>query len=150
MSQLLNKNCIVFDIDADKKEDVILTLVKQLKEAEKITDVEKFYQDVLGREAISPTFIGFDIGMPHGKTKNVIEAAVAFGRMSHPVVWNEETGETADVAILIAVPEEEAGNTHMKILANFSRRLMHESFRNDLRNSSKEDLYTLLQEVLED
>lgn len=147
---LLNKNCIVFDIDADNKSDVILALVKQLKEAGKITDVDKFHQDVLGREAISPTFIGFDIGMPHGKTSNVLEAGIAFGRMTNPVVWSEETGDTADVAILIAVPEEEAGNTHMKILAGFSRRLMHEDFRNALRESNEEDLYKLLQEVLED
>ena len=67
----------------------------------------------------------------------------------NPVVWNEESGETADLVILIAVPAKEAGDTHMKILANLSRKLMHEDFRESLRNSTKEKVYEILVEVLE-
>lgn len=149
MSQLLKENCIVFDIDADGKSDVIMTLVKELYAAGRITDTGKFYEDVLAREAITPTYVGFDMGLPHGKTDNVLEASVCFGRTKKPVVWNEESGETADLIILIAVPMLEAGDTHLKILANLSRKLMHEEFRESLRTSTKEEVYNLLTEVLE-
>lgn len=149
MSHLINKNCIVFDIEADKKQDVVMALVTELHTAGKITDIEKFYEDVLAREAIAPTFVGFDMGLPHGKTDNVLEASVCFGRTVKPVVWNEETGETADLVILIAVPAEESGNTHMKILANLSRKLMHEEFRETLRTSTRDQVYEILEEVLE-
>ena len=50
---------------------------------------------------------------------------------------------------MIAVPLSEAGNTHMKILASLSRKLMHEEFRESLRNSSKEQVFAILTEVLE-
>lgn len=149
MSQLLSENCIVFDIEADTKKEVIRSLVAELKAAGRITDQTLFYEDVLAREAVSPTFVGFDMGLPHGKTDNVLEASVCFGRTAKPVIWNEETGETADLVILIAVPLLEAGDTHMKILANLSRKLMHEEFRNSLRTSTKEDVYRILTEVLE-
>lgn len=149
MSQLLSENCIVFDIDANEKKDVLMTLVTELHKAGRITDIEKFYEDVLAREAIAPTFVGFDMGLPHGKTDNVLEASVCFGRTSQPVVWNEESGETADLVILIAVPVLEAGDTHMKILANLSRKLMHEEFREALRTSTKDEVYKILTEVLE-
>lgn len=149
MSQLLSENCIVFDIDAVAKSDVIMTLVTELHKAGRITDTEKFYEDVLAREAITPTYVGFDMGLPHGKTGNVLEASVCFGRTTKPVVWNEESGETADLIILIAVPMLEAGDTHLKILANLSRKLMHEEFREALRISAKEEVYNLLTEVLE-
>lgn len=149
MSKLISKNCIVFDIDADNKKDVLTVLVKELHQAGKITDETLFLEDVLAREGISPTFVGFDMGLPHGKTDNVLEASVCFGRTTKPVVWNEESGDTADLIIMIAVPAEESGNTHMKILANLSRKLMHEEFRDSLRQSSKEEVFTILEEVLE-
>ena len=148
MGNLINENCIVFDIQGEKK-DVIHTLAAELGKAGKITDTEEFYNDVLAREAISPTFVGFDMGLPHGKTDHVLEASVCFGRTAKPVVWNEESGESADLIILIACPLAEAGDTHMKILANLSRKLMHEEFRESLRNSTKEQVYEILTEVLE-
>ena len=148
MGKLINKNCIVFDIRGDKK-DVIHRLAVELGKAGTITDTEEFYQDVLAREAISPTFVGFDMGLPHGKTDHVLEASVCFGRTAEPVVWNEESGEAADLIILIACPLAEAGDTHMKILANLSRKLMHEEFRESLRNSDEEQVYQILTEVLE-
>lgn len=149
MSKLINENCIVFDIDAAEKKDVIKILAAELYAAGKITDRDEFYGDVLAREAIAPTYVGFDMGLPHGKTDHVLEASVAFGRTGKPVVWNEETGETADLIILIAVPLSEAGDTHMKILANLSRKLMHEEFRESLRTSTKEQVFNILTEVLE-
>ena len=148
MGKLINKNCIVFDIRGEKK-DVIHRLAVELGKAGKITDTKEFYKDVLAREAISPTFVGFDMGLPHGKTDHVLEASVCFGRTAEPVVWNEESGETADLIILIACPLAEAGDTHMKILANLSRKLMHEEFRESLRNSDEEQVYQILTEVLE-
>ena len=148
MGKLINKNCIVFDIRGDKK-DVIHRLAVELGKAGTITDTEEFYKDVLAREAISPTFVGFDMGLPHGKTDHVLEASVCFGRAAEPVIWNEESGETADLIILIACPLAEAGDTHMKILANLSRKLMHEEFRESLRNSDEEQVYQILTEVLE-
>ena len=74
MSKLINKNCIVFDIDAAEKKDVISILVKELDAAGKITNQEEFFEDVLAREAIAPTYVGFDMGLPHGKTDHVLEA----------------------------------------------------------------------------
>lgn len=149
MSSIIQKECIVFDIDTCDKNEAILTLVKTLKEQGKITSVEDFYQDVLDREKIAPTAIGYNIGLPHGRTSNVIEPAVCFGRVNNEIVWNEETKEMANIIILIAVPENNEGNLHMQILSKLARNLMHEDFRNKLLNSDKEEVYTLLCEGLE-
>ena len=73
MSELISRNCIVFDLDAAEKKDVIKVLVKELDAAGKITDQEEFFGDVLAREAIAPTYVGFDMGLPHGKTDHVIK-----------------------------------------------------------------------------
>lgn len=149
MSSIIQKECIVFDIDTCDKNEAILTLVKKLKDQEKITSVDDFYQDVLDREKIVPTAIGYNIGLPHGRTNNVIEPAVCFGRLNNDIIWNDETKEVANIIILIAVPQENEGNLHMQILSKLARKLMHEDFRNQLLNSEKEEIYKLLCEGLE-
>lgn len=53
MSSIIQKECIVFDIDTYDKNEAILTLVKKLKEQEKITSIDNFYQDVLDREKVA-------------------------------------------------------------------------------------------------
>ena len=50
MSSIIQKECIVFDIDTCDKNEAILTLVKRLKGQKKITGVYDFYQDVLNRD----------------------------------------------------------------------------------------------------
>lgn len=149
MSSIIQRECIIFDLDTNDKNDAILTLVNRLKEQQKITSVESFYQDVLERENIAPTAIGYKIGLPHGRTENVIAPAVCFGRLNNEIIWNEETKEVVNIIILIAVPQNNEGNLHMQILSNLARRLMHEDFRNQLLNSNKEEVYKLLCEGLE-
>jgi PTS system fructose-specific IIA component len=51
---------------------------------------------------------------------------------------------------MLAVPEKEAGNTHLDLLAKLSRRLIHEDFRNELLNSDADRAYDLLTETLEE
>lgn len=149
MSSIIQKECIVFDIDTCDKDEAILTLVKKLKGQNKITSVADFYQDVLDREKIAPTAIGYNIGLPHGRTNNVIEPAVCFGRLNNEIIWNKETNEVANIIILIAVPQENKGNLHMQILSKLARKLMHEDFRNELLNSDKKNIYKILCEGLE-
>lgn len=149
LSQLLNERCVVFDIDAQKKEDVLAVMVERLKEAKKIADAQLFLKDVQAREAISPTFVGFGLGMPHGKTDNVLEAAICFGRLKNPVVWDPESRDTADMVIMIAVPDADAGDTHLDILAKLSRNMMHDDFRNSLRTNGQTEVFEILTEALE-
>lgn len=149
MSQLLNEKCVIFDINAEKKEDVLSVMVDRLKEVGKVADAGKFLEDVKAREAVSPTYVGFGLGMPHGKTSNVLEAAICFGRLTKPVVWEPESGDTADMIIMIAVPEAEAGNTHLEILAKLSRNMMHDDFRDSLRENAQDEVFKILTGVLE-
>ena len=60
--------------------------------AKKITDegiAENYeeYLDSLLREEISATAVGYDVGLPHGKSTTVKRAAVAFARLKNPVLW---------------------------------------------------------------
>ncbi|EOR20760.1 PTS system, fructose-specific, IIA component [Clostridium sartagoforme AAU1] len=148
MESIIKRECIVFDIDVKEKNEAILILVKKLKEHGVITDTDKFYADVLDREVLSPTSIGNDIGLPHGKTENVLRPAVCFGRLKEKVLWNSETEEFANIIILIAVPGNDEDNTHIKIISRLARQLMHKEFIEKLLTSNEDNVFNMLKEGL--
>lgn len=148
MESIIKRECIVFDIDEKEKEKAILELVKKLKNQGNITDTEMFLEDVLAREKLSPTSLGNDIGLPHGRTENVLKTAVCFGRLKNKILWNEETGEFAQIIILIAVPSNDEENTHMKIISRLARKLMHKEFIDKLFIGDKEEIFNMLKEGL--
>lgn len=103
---LADKECVVFDIPDTTKDNVIKTLISKLDKVGCISNVEEFYKNVLDREEICATAIGNEMGLPHGKTSNVLRPSICFGRLLNPVIWNEKTGEKVKYVILIAVPEK--------------------------------------------
>ncbi|MGG7058809.1 PTS sugar transporter subunit IIA [Clostridium tertium] len=148
MESIIKKECIIFDIEEKEKNKVILALVTKLKEQGAITDIKKFYEDVLQREKLSPTSIGNDIGLPHGKTENVLKPAICFGRLKNKIIWNDETEEEANIIILIAVPGDDEENTHIKIISRLARKLMHKEFIDKLLISNREEIFNMLREGL--
>lgn len=147
--KLIEKECVIFNIIENGKNEIIDKLVQSLKDKNKIKDKELFLKDVLNREALSPTSMGYEIAIPHGKSDEVIVPSVCFGRLKEPIIWNEETEETAQIIILIAVPKSDESNTHLKILSKLARKLMHEDFRNTLLNGDEEIIYKLMKNELE-
>ena len=142
--ELISRNSIIFNIEAKTKEDVIKILANRLNENGNIKNLDAFYQDVLDREKLSPTYIGFDIGIPHGRTDNILSPAICFGKLKEPVLWNDSENEFAKLVILIAVPSSDKDNTHMKIISKLAREIMHEHFRTILLSGKEEEVYNTL------
>lgn len=146
--ELLNKDSVIFDIEASTKEEVIKVLVNQLDSEGCITSIPEFYNDVLEREALAPTAVGFDMGLPHGRTENVLKPAICFGRLKNPVIWNAESKEVAKYVILIAVPKDDECGTHMKVISSLARKLMHDEYREILLSGTKDEVYGFLSEAI--
>ncbi|TMN23806.1 hypothetical protein FFL34_06185 [Lentibacillus cibarius] len=88
------------------------------------------------------------IAIPHGKSAAFKKTAVAFGIQRDGVDWNSMDGTYAKLIFLIAVPEEQAGNDHLKILQMLSRRLRDDNFREQLLQvKSTDPAYDLLQTI---
>lgn len=134
MSNLINKEMIVLDMEAKTKEEVIEKLAKLIEKQGKLSNLEEYIAQVHKREEEYPTSVGFDVSIPHGKCDAVESAAVAFARLKNPVAWSSE--EQARYIFLLAVPDKEAGNTHLQILAQLSRKIMRDEFREKLEQSN--------------
>lgn len=143
MSRLIDEALIRVDLEATSKEEIINQLAELLDVEKRLIDKPGYIKKVMEREEAFPTAIGFRVAIPHGKCNTVKTPSVVFARLRTPIRWSEE--EEVEIVFLLAVPEEEASNRHLEILAQLSRKLMHEDFREKLLQlNTKEEIINLL------
>lgn len=146
---IVNRKCMIEITDLVSKNEAIARMVDLFEQEGYLFDGDEFNRDVLAREDVFSTYIGFGIGLPHGKSDAVKNAGICVAKLSDELVWNAETGDKIGLIIMIAVKKQSDGDLHLQILSKLSRMLMHEDFRNSLKNSNLDELYTLLIEKLE-
>jgi PTS system fructose-specific IIC component len=127
---------------------VITSLINKLDEADVLSSADDFQKAILRREEQSSTGLGMNIAIPHGKSAAVKRPAIAFGINRTGVDWQSPDGSEAKLIFMIAVPEEAAGDEHLKILQMLSRKLMDDQFREQLLAvTSAEEAYDLLDTI---
>lgn len=147
LQQMTKETLVLLDLNCTSKEEVIKSLVNKLYEEKYITSEDEFYKSVMEREEHSPTGLEAGLAIPHGKSKAVKKAAFAVARLSNKLKDWESVDESneVDLVFLLAIPEAEAGSTHLKLLSELSTALMDMEFVNKIRNakSSKEFIEAL-------
>jgi fructose-specific phosphotransferase system IIA component len=148
MNNIINKQLISLELEGSSKEDVIRGLSHLIDQEGRLENLEEYIQEVLHREGLSTTGVGFGIAIPHGKCKAVKHPAIALGRLKNAIDWASLDGSAVHTIFLLAVPEDAASNIHLKILASLSRKLMNEEFREQLFTTTcKESLMELLENL---
>ncbi|MBP1970483.1 PTS system fructose-specific IIC component [Virgibacillus natechei] len=136
------------DLTGSSRDDVIEELINKLDGSNLLKSAQAFKQAIIARENEGTTGLGMNIAIPHGKSSAVKRPAVAFGIKNDGVDWQSMDGTDAKLIFMIAVPEESAGDDHLKILQMLSRQLMDEDFREKLLHvTSKEEAYELLDTI---
>ncbi len=128
---LIHPGYVKLDLNALNKMDVIDQMIAILYQHHAIDDIQGFKNDVLDRESISSTGIGFGIGIPHAKSTHVKIPSLIFAKSNEGVPFDAFDGKDAHLFFLIAMPED-GTNAHLKVLAMLSRKLMHEDYREAL------------------
>ncbi|HLR53627.1 MAG TPA: PTS fructose transporter subunit IIABC [Pseudogracilibacillus sp.] len=148
LTDILDINLINTNLSGHTRDEVIDECVQTLNKQGVLESPEIFTQAILDREKESTTGMGMNIAIPHGKSTAVKKPAVTFGIKAEGVDWYSLDGTDAKLVFMIAVPEESAGDDHLKILQMLSRKLMDEDFREQLMQvTSKEEAYHLLETV---
>ncbi|MFB4475538.1 fructose-specific PTS transporter subunit EIIC, partial [Oceanobacillus caeni] len=148
LTDITSVDLIKTDLTGNTRDDVIDELIAKFNANGVLSSQEDFKQAILNREAQSTTGLGMNIAIPHGKSDTVKRPAVAFGIKRDGVDWKSLDGTDAKLIFMIAVPEQAAGDAHLKILQMLSRKLMDEDFREQLlKVTSEEQAYELLKEV---
>lgn len=138
IQDVLNKNVMLFDLQATDKEGVINEMVQSLVDNGVVTDFDTFKTGIMNREAQTSTGLGEGIAMPHSKNEAVKEATVLFAKSNKGVDYASLDGQPTDLFFMIAAPEG-ANDTHLAALAELSKYLMKPGFADKLRQASNPD-----------
>lgn len=138
IQDVLNKNVMLFDLQATDKEGVINEMIQSLVDNGVVTDFNTFKAGIMNREAQTSTGLGDGIAMPHSKNEAVKEATVLFAKSNKGVDYASLDGQPADLFFMIAAPEG-ANDTHLAALAELSKYLMKPGFADKLRQASTPD-----------
>ena len=138
IQDVLNKNVMLFDLQATDKEGVINEMIQSLVDNGVVTDFETFKTGIMNREAQTSTGLGDGIAMPHSKNEAVKEATVLFAKSNKGVDYASLDGQPTDLFFMIAAPEG-ANDTHLAALAELSKYLMKPGFADKLRQASTPD-----------
>ncbi|PDY15943.1 PTS mannose transporter subunit IIABC [Bacillus cereus] len=148
LTDITNLELIETDLKGETRDDIIDEMIQKLKHVGALHSVTEFKQAIMNREQESTTGIGVNIAIPHGKSVAVRKPSVVFGIKQSGIDWKSLDGTEAKLIFMIAVPKENEGNQHLKILQMLSRKLMDDSYRERLLSvQTKAEAYKLLDEI---
>ncbi|WP_291256290.1 fructose-specific PTS transporter subunit EIIC [Fusobacterium sp.] len=135
---MLSKEFIKMNLTGKNKNEILEEMVDILDKGGVLNDKEEYLRVVKEREATSSTGLEEGIAIPHGKTKAVKKATIAFGKSETGVDFNSLDGEKARLFFMIAAPE---GTTdeHIEMLSKITNKLLNDEFREKLDNAKTED-----------
>ncbi|MBM7618566.1 PTS system fructose-specific IIC component [Bacillus tianshenii] len=145
LRNMTSENLLFLDAEWTSKEQVIEQLVDALYNNGNLEAKEPFIQAVLEREQLSPTGMEAGLAIPHGKSKAVKKAAFAVAKLKKPIsTWESlDPSNQVELVFLLAIPDTEAGSTHLKLLSELSTRLMNPDYLKRLYDAK--DRSSLLQ-----
>lgn len=145
----LKKEAILDDLKSQDKKGIIEELVAPIASSSSINH-ENIVRVLLERERLGSTGIGNGIGIPHGKLKGIDSIILGFGLSRKGVDFESMDGQPTHIFFLLISPENSAG-LHLKLLAQISKILKADSFREKLlKASNTNEIYDLISQVDEE
>lgn len=126
-----NSRMVDLNFTAANKEEAIRKLAELVSHSELVTNKEQVYQDLLAREKVISTGLGYGVAFPHCKTTGTIGIAIAFARSIEGVDFEAVDGGKTHLFFTIITPPHASG-TYLSILGYLSRRLADKSEREKL------------------
>lgn len=147
LTTLTNKSLINLQTTFNSREEAIYALADQLEQQGKLHNKDEYLEAVFAREAEGPTALGEGLAVPHGKTDAVKEAAFAVATLTRDLKWkgvDEDEDEDVNLIFLIAIPNAEAGSTHMHLLTELTTTLVDDNVREAVLNATTaEEIFAL-------
>ncbi len=80
----------------------------------------------MDRENLDSTGFGNGVAIPHAKIPNLKNPMVAVTRFEEGIEWDAIDGEPVKVAIALIMPDGDEANTHLQVISQLSRKLVHQ------------------------
>lgn len=147
---MINKDLILLEEVIINREQALAVMIQKANDLGYLQDEKVYKAEVMAREEMMPTSVGFKVAIPHGRSKAVSNPFVVFLRNKNEFIWDDRNENEVDLIFMIGVPEANENNLHLRFLAEISKKLMDDDFRENLRKANnKNEVYEMLQDINE-
>ncbi len=147
LSKFCGEDLISFELKRESKNEVISELVGLTSRSKLVKDGSKLLKDILEREKLVTTGVGYGVAFPHAKSKAVKGIVIAFGRSKKGVDFDSMDKKPVHLFFLIAAPEDAIG-AHLNVMARLSYLMKSEKNRDKLMKiKSPKELLEVLDSV---
>ena len=144
LTQILDSACIKVPVTQKEKTAVIGELVDLFDACGILTDKDEVLEAVLAREQTRSTGIGSGIAIPHGKCKSIKKLVMAVGITPEGIDFDSIDGKPVTIILLLVSPADQTG-PHIQALAQISRLMLDEQFKQNLMQAQNpQEVYELL------
>ncbi|MBO1117464.1 PTS sugar transporter subunit IIA [Enterococcus hirae] len=148
---LIKSNNIFMDRNFTTLKEVMDFLSEQAIALGISDDQEAIYKSLIKREAEGSTGMMEGFAIPHAKDSSIKHTDIVIIQLNKKIEWESLDGVGIDFVIALFVPDSDAGTTHLKLLSQVARLLLHKDVTNGLKRAqSAEEIEKLLNEKLEE
>lgn len=145
ISEILNKNSIIADMVSTHKTGVLQEMANAVADASQ-ADPHAIAEVLMERESLGSTGIGGGIAIPHGKLATVESVTVGFGLSHKGIDYDSLDNRPVHIFFLLLTPENSTGG-HLKVLAQISKLLKMDHFKNRLKSAASiDEIYDIIME----
>lgn len=126
-------NDVFLDVDEQSVASFLEFAAKAAKDAGFTDDVSELKRSFLEREKEFSTGLEDGFAIPHAKTAAVLRPGFLYFRLTQPIDWQTYDEQPVSDIFTLMVPPENAGDEHLKMLANLSTALLEDDFKVKLR-----------------
>lgn len=131
LSDFLDKKAIKVGLEAKTKNEVLEELVSLIEKTGQLINREEFLRVLKEREELGSTGIGYNIAIPHARSKAIKSLVGALGISREGVDFDALDKEPVYLFFLLGAPQNASGE-YLKALAIVSRFLRRKKARQDL------------------
>ena len=142
---LLNKDTIFLNQNFSTQEEIFSFIAKVAIDLNIADSREDVYKDLINRENQGTTGMMDGFAIPHASNNSIINPSIIIIKNNIGIEWNSMDGQAIDFIICLLIPSDQKSTTHLEILKDISKMLMHKDIRVNLHNSqNKEDILDIL------
>jgi len=133
LSAFTNSKLIDLSLPTGSKEELLASMAKLIARSPSVRNGEQFLTDVLAREALVTTGVGYGVAFPHAKSTAVKNVVFAFARTVEDVTFDALDGEPVRLILMIGAPKEtEPSGVYLNLMARLSFLMKDETNRSTL------------------
>ena len=146
LQEIININSIKVGLIAKDKDDLLKVMVDLANNSDKLKDKDRALKEIIHREEIMSTGIGFGVALPHAKTGAVEDTIIAIGVLAEAIDFQSLDNVPVNLVFLILGRENNVG-LHLKLLSRISHLMNNAEFKEKLLAAKDETTaYNLIKE----